>query len=338
MSKTERESGFELLRIISIILIVSMHAMAPAFKTSNIVNRELIIAINSISNIGVSLFILISGYYGIRFRLEKLIKFIGLVWFYNIINFCNDFFLLEKPIDVKEYISYLFPILSCKYWFITCYLILFCFSKWINMMCEKLSNKELKRIIVIATLFFVIAPTMLIFHEITNDLGKGIINMSLIYIIGQYIRLHGFPHIIKDKYIYIIICSYVISFIANSALSEYCNTIVLRFARDNNLFILLLAISVFYVFSIIKWKNKIINHMATFVFPLYLIHLSVLSLTNSYLSYNINDYSLWQHIGCGIIISIIACILIEAIRRAMMSRLNSTHYISMTINKHLHNH
>ena len=40
-------------------------------------------------------------------------------------------------------------------------------------------KKELKRIIVIATLFFVIAPTMLIFHEITNDLGKGIINMQV---------------------------------------------------------------------------------------------------------------------------------------------------------------
>lgn len=61
-----RHSGLECLRIISIILIVSMHILGNTFHTSNWLNKEFILFINTLGNTGVTLFILISGYFGIR--------------------------------------------------------------------------------------------------------------------------------------------------------------------------------------------------------------------------------------------------------------------------------
>lgn len=58
-----RHSGLECLRIISIILIVSMHILGNTFHTSNWLNKEFILFINTLGNTGVTLFILISGYF-----------------------------------------------------------------------------------------------------------------------------------------------------------------------------------------------------------------------------------------------------------------------------------
>ncbi len=54
-----RHSGLECLRIISIILIVSMHILGNTFHTSNWLNKEFILFINTLGNTGVTLFILI---------------------------------------------------------------------------------------------------------------------------------------------------------------------------------------------------------------------------------------------------------------------------------------
>lgn len=69
-----RHSGLECLRIISIILIVSMHILGNTFHTSNLLNKEFILFVNTLGNTGVTLFILISGYFGIRFNTHKFFK------------------------------------------------------------------------------------------------------------------------------------------------------------------------------------------------------------------------------------------------------------------------
>ena len=83
-----RHSGLECLRIISIILIVSMHILGNTFHTSNWLNKEFILFINTLGNTGVTLFILISGYFGIRFNTHKFFKMLVVVWFYS--RFLSD--------------------------------------------------------------------------------------------------------------------------------------------------------------------------------------------------------------------------------------------------------
>ena len=63
MEKKERDSGLELLRILAIVLIFWMHG-ASSYSNNNL-SAWLCIVIESVGNIGVALFILITGYFGI---------------------------------------------------------------------------------------------------------------------------------------------------------------------------------------------------------------------------------------------------------------------------------
>lgn len=68
-----RNSNHELLRLIAMYMIVFIHAnmYLGSFCTGEV--RTLFNGVvNGICNIGVSCFILISGYYGVKFNIRKL--------------------------------------------------------------------------------------------------------------------------------------------------------------------------------------------------------------------------------------------------------------------------
>ncbi|EOU1923475.1 hypothetical protein DMN38_09310, partial [Clostridium perfringens] len=91
MIKIKRESNFELLRIISMFMIVVLHVLnhGGIYKSTNIYSNDFIIVnlIESLSIVGVNCFVLISGYFGInsRFSFRKCMKIYIQVIFYSII-------------------------------------------------------------------------------------------------------------------------------------------------------------------------------------------------------------------------------------------------------------
>ena len=137
-----RHSGLECLRIISIILIVSMHILGNTFHTSNLLNKEFILFVNTLGNTGVTLFILISGYFGIRFNTHKFFKMLVVVWFYSIVSYLIETIWLHTPHTWTGLASSLLPILSKKYWFMTCYVVLYCFSPYLNRLVHNLRSEE----------------------------------------------------------------------------------------------------------------------------------------------------------------------------------------------------
>lgn len=83
----KRQTNIELLRIICILMIVSMHICGEIFSTQNVLNKGIILAVNSIGNAGVTLFILISGYFGISFNVRKLFNLLVVTCFYSFLSF-----------------------------------------------------------------------------------------------------------------------------------------------------------------------------------------------------------------------------------------------------------
>ncbi len=71
-----RNSSIELLRVISLIMIMLMHGFGNTlslFGNLDVFNSRLFIFINSFCNCGVTCFVLITGYYGIyRVSIKKL--------------------------------------------------------------------------------------------------------------------------------------------------------------------------------------------------------------------------------------------------------------------------
>ena len=281
-----RHSGLECLRIISIILIVSMHILGNTFHTSNWLNKEFILFINTLGNTGVTLFILISGYFGIRFNTHKFFKMLVVVWFYSIVSYLIETIWLHTPHTWTGLASSLLPILSKKYWFMTCYVVLYCFSPYLNRLVHNLSQKSYKQLLLLWGFFFVFAPTIL-FFEIQNDTGKGIINVTLAYLIGQYLN------------------------------------IILRFARDNNLLIIIASIMIFYQFTRWHFSSRIINYLAGYVFALYMLQgLLIHCLQPWYVPYA--DSNLLVLYFMGTLVSIcLTTLVIEWSRRLLLGKIEN---------------
>ena len=181
-----RESKFELLRIICILLILIMHYSYPLSQSEDIQTKIVYSNINSLGNCGVSLFVLISGYFGIKYSFEK----VGLLWgktfFISVLTTIVAYIIQVRQFSFGYSVQSVFPILTNKYWFATSYIILLLVSPVLNQTFDALDKKRTEKLLMAYSLFFVIAPTILQL-EILNDTGKGPINMCFVYLLGRYI-------------------------------------------------------------------------------------------------------------------------------------------------------
>lgn len=66
-----RNSNIELLRIVSICMIIIMHVLSFYKDFNDSYINHLTLFMNAFCNSGVTIFILISGYYGIRFNCKN---------------------------------------------------------------------------------------------------------------------------------------------------------------------------------------------------------------------------------------------------------------------------
>lgn len=312
----QRNSSVELLRLLCIVGIIGMHLFRPFVETQDVLKTEFILLWNSIFNTGVSIFILISGYYGIRFKWEKLFSLIAVIFFYSATTCLIEIFFLKQPITHSFLLLNFFPILSKKYWFITCYVILYILSPFINQYLEILQQEKFKILLIILLLFFVIAPTILI-SEIMVDNGKGIVNMLLAYMIGRYLALYGFPEIIKHHALKISILCFIVVFSLNSIISIFIKEhLFLQFARDNSVFILVSSVCLLYIFLQKNFNSPVINKLASCVLSIYIIQAFF---TNKILFIDENNfYASFIILLIGICCSSVA---IELLRRILLGQI-----------------
>ena len=232
MEKKERDSGLELLRIIGLFLIFWMHGASS--YVNNSLSAWLCIVIETIGNVGVPVFILISGYFGIRFKPKKLLQLDLMLIFYCWTGLALRFAWGDAAeYGMEQILSYVLPVIGRNSWYFTCYFALAILSPFLNEFVEKLEKETFRRMLVLMLVIFSGITTFL-FFDITQDGGKGIVNMTLLYLIGRYIRLY------QDKKVYSrkkLITAYVaimaVCIALNGALYVVSGTVQNRFSRDN---------------------------------------------------------------------------------------------------------
>ena len=87
-----RESNIELLRILCIIGILMMHTFSSVYSTVSGFNLVYGTFINSICNTSVSIFILISGYFGIKTNIRKIVSIEMVTVFYAFLSLVAQYF------------------------------------------------------------------------------------------------------------------------------------------------------------------------------------------------------------------------------------------------------
>ena len=276
MMEKQRNSNFELLRIISIYGIICLHSFGMFYSTASGSNQIFGNIINSVFNMGVSIFMLISGYFGIRRTAQKAAELERTILFYSIMDLMYQVIMgnlqaLTK-FDLFIYVvKSLFPVLSGKYWYMSSYMILLILSPYINEIPERLSSKSFLRLIVIFTVLFSIAPTFL-YEEIMKDSGKGVLNMFLLYLIGRYICKYKNTMVNIKKNWMLFTGAMIVGISVNCVLTllKKGGGLFCPFGRDLSVTILVGSISLFMLFKKWNFHSCLVNGFARCTFGIYL--------------------------------------------------------------------
>ncbi len=281
----KRNSTIELLRIISMLMIVfhhfAIHGDFSFDESQFTIPRLWYNFINMGGRIGVDIFILISGYYlinntEIKINFKRLLKFWMQVFFYSILITVVFKIFNIGDIGIKEILKSFLPITFCKWWFASAYFFLYIFHPYLNKLLRSLTKEEFKHLLIVMAICWSFIPTFLR----SNHNGNQFIWLVCLYCFAAYINLYGF----SVKYNQM---TYILGWVMFSLVTYSCSTLIMLLGTKWNAFvpyidmfydkeqipIVCISICIFMVFINMKPINsRIINCIASATFGVYLIH------------------------------------------------------------------
>lgn len=200
-TKSERNYGIDILRILSMLMIIILHILGQGAVLSNTtglsIQYEFAWLLEIASYCAVNCYGIISGYVCLNSK-TKYSKPV-LLWlqtaFYTI-GFMLIFSLIGSELVTKErIINSFFPISSRLYWYITSYFILIILMPLLNIAIKRITETKLRIVLYALFVFMCVIPTFLKFHffNITADPyrldgGYSLLWLIYLYLLGAYIR------------------------------------------------------------------------------------------------------------------------------------------------------
>ena len=333
----QRNSNIEILRIISILMIVLSHYTVHNGVVNNTLNlgfNRLLLEVTTLGNIGVIIFLLITGYFCIEqekpFKFKKLVFLYLQILFYTVGIYLVFLILKKETFSIKTFIKCILPITFKEYWFMTAYTVLYIFTPFVNKFINSLSKKEHLIYILISLLIFSVLHTI----SIQDYYGNEIVQFVIFYSIGAYLRKYkdnifsvkNNNCIILGLIIIIMSLSVIILDLLGMKWKIFGEHSIYLFSRTSILSILF-AVSIFSVFIKRKeYNSKFINGISSSVLGVYLITEN--NLIRSELWVNIlkvykyvNSNYLILHMLCSIFMIFVICIAIEYIRKSTIEKI-----------------
>lgn len=281
----KRDSSFELLIIISMLMILFHHFACHGlfhWQTNEVTLPQywynfIIMG----GKIGVNVFVLISGYFLISTHkkgsnLKKMLKLWGQVMFYSVSIYVFACIFGISDWNVKDIITSFFPITFESWWFASTYFVLFLLHPFLNKFLTSLEKKEYRIFLVLILICWSVIPTFTTKQFQGNDLLWFI----TLYAVAGYIKLHGLsPGKTTRYYLALYIASSVLAYVLCSIFSILGTRIdslgnnALHFYRQESVLMLLSSVALFMVFQTMRMKYfGWINVIASATFGVYLIH------------------------------------------------------------------
>lgn len=279
----KRQLNVEMLRCFSMICIVCWHYLVhgDVLKYLDIHSKSYILlqALATICSTAVNCYILITGYFSITIKVQKKEKFFRIIRqisFYSIV--ISAFFVLfqGKRLSLYFIISSIFPVLTGRYWFITCYLALFLLVPYLNILIHAMGKKQYQGLLILCLLIGINYQEWIPFlTTLSIDRGYGILWFIILYLFGAYIRLYINTDKIKNWSCFL---SLILCIIVNVLFKYHNSSIYYRFMRYNNLDILAASILIFLSFLLLRDDNipgflkRSIQFFSPLTLGVYLIH------------------------------------------------------------------
>lgn len=288
MNRRFRNSNIEIVRILSMLLIVLGHYTVQThwtFQKSNIILKVGVQSLWIGGKLGVNLFVLITAYF-IANRTQINLKSVRTIWlqtlYYSITITLIGLAILHLPISLKLLVQGFLPVLFGTYWFVTAYIVLLFLSPYLNVGLNQLSKQQFQYLLITLTVIFLIGS---IFQNVAVGFSlSDATTVIAIYPFGVYVRKFKVDFMNIRNIYYWLVMLLSIGIMVLSVLTidviHYLKPNLFkstfayeRFLGSTSIFQILLAVSIFCLFLKLPLKqNRFINGIASLVFGVYLFH------------------------------------------------------------------
>ena len=274
-----RKSNIELLRIVAMFLVLIVHAgffslgvPTPAEASAAPLTVLTRIFFQSVSVIAVLVFVLISGWFGIRTKVKSVVNFLFQCLFYSLSIFAVMLLTGHATFDWKSIQNVLLFVNS--FWFIKAYLCLMIFAPVLNAFVEAATEKQFRWVLIA---FFVFQS---IYGWLTKgaswfERGYSVVSFFGLYLLARYVRLYpARPFTLSRKYDMLIYWGIVLLVTATSFVmlrlgaSENSIDVVFRLTSP---VIIAEALYLLLYFSKLDFQNRFVNWVAGSCFAVFLL-------------------------------------------------------------------
>lgn len=340
----KRNEGIELLRIISMIMILILHYLGHGGILDNLSANNFYYYIawtlEGICFVAVNIYVLITGYFlcTSKANLKKII----LLWLQIVFYSISIYFILclfgFVSINFTNLLKAFTPITSTMYWFATVYICLYILSIFLNKFLKNLNKKEHLTLIIFLFIMFSFIPTISIYGAWLNfGNGYGIAWFIVLYVVAAFIRKYYKTKNISKKLVinyilftlFIPISKFILVWLQSTILSGFISTETIKILEFkiysyNSIFVFLSSVYLFLIFLNYKPRffKKIILTISPLTFAVYLIHENefLKGILWSYINPINNIKYFFIHLPVTVLSIFVICIVIDFIRKRIFDK------------------
>lgn len=265
---TKRQSNLELLRIVAMLMIVTLHFFnGDRIPTPGSPNEIVYFIYESLAICGVNLFVMLTGYFSLhqdRIRISKILDILLAVAFWEFVGFMLCVASGTKAFQLKELIRAMFPVIFGGRWFVKAYIILVLLMPFLNIVLCSIEKRSFQILLAVQFFLFCIWPFFLP-NPPFDDYGYSFIHFITLYFLIGYVRLHVKEYPSK----WLCLTGYFFCF----GLVLLCKIFGVGYEwAYNSPFVIAEALFLFLFFVQLRIRNGWINRFASCAFGVYLVH------------------------------------------------------------------
>lgn len=268
MTNSERRSGLDLLKIISMGMIVLHHMLTHggllfAFPEAS-TTQKAVQLLNMLLFCAVNTYALISGYVLSKstFRLSRLLELWLQVFCTGVVITAAFCLFSDAAVSMQDWLKAIFPVVMDEYWYFTAYFGVYLLMPALNHLLHTLNKRTLLG--GLGALLFLLCIVPMFSANATLSLGGGyhIGWLLTLYLLGGWVRLYGCKLPRKMAPVVYVICA-LLAWIFKP-LQQYVSPAMLLCALS--------LLILFEKFSLPGWLQKASLALAPLTFGVYLIH------------------------------------------------------------------
>lgn len=276
MTSTRRQSSIELLRIISMMMVLAVHIDGASLGLPELegdfarltARPAWQLGVESLAIIGVNCFTLISGYFSIRLKVRSLASFLFQCVFYSVGLYAVMCIAAPGRFSFGGLIESFMILTHTDLWYVPAYFLLMLVAPLLNAGFDRLPRRHALYLTLALTAYNVWAGWL--WGGSFNPSGYTVVQLIMIYCIGRTISLYRSEltgRLRRPALAYLGL--YLGMTLATAVFACYDPAKAFAYNQPT---VILASVSFFLCFASIDFSSRAVNYAARSAFAVYLIH------------------------------------------------------------------